>query len=181
MQDRFRQAIADFDNEGVIALLPALVEAHANSLGAGIFDTSSAFNVNVIKVFQQTLAAQLLKIRFVRQMWFLMENRKWKYPEIFNEKTLLHKNYHGKIKNDKYNNMGTDVLMAICVGLRLNLRIIEKIFEKSGNKLNYYKDLDRTYIHILENMPGLSIQDFNSVLEQADIPQLGSTIKIDEN
>ena len=114
-------------------------------------------------------------------LWFLMENRKWKYPEIFNEKTLLHKNYHGKIKNDKYNNMGTDVLMAICVGLRLNLRIIEKIFEKSGNKLNYYKDPDRTYIHILENMPGLSIQDFNSVLEQADIPQLGSTIKIDEN
>jgi len=114
-------------------------------------------------------------------LWFLMENRKWKYPEVFHEKTLLHKNYHGKIKNDKYNNMGTDVLMAICVGLGLNLRIIEKIFQKSSNKLNYYKDPDKTYIHILENMPGLSIQDFNSVLDQAGIPKLGSTLKDDED
>ena len=89
------------------------------------------------------------------------------------------KNYHGKIKNDKYNNMGTEVLMAICVGLRMNLRIVEKIFDKSDNKLNYYQDPDKTYIRILENMPGLSLQDFNGVLKQAGIKELGSTIKDD--
>lgn len=50
-----------------------------------------------------------------------MEKRKWLYPETFNEKTLLHKNYHGKIKNNKYNNMKTNVLMPICVGLKLVL------------------------------------------------------------
>ena len=112
-------------------------------------------------------------------LWYLMENRKWNYPETFNDRTGLHKNYHGKIKKDKYNNMGTEVLMAICVGLRLNLRIIEKIFDKSVNKLNYYQDPDKTYIRILENMPGLSIQDFNGVLKQAGIKELGSTIKDD--
>ena len=37
-------------------------------------------------------------------LWYLMENRKWNYPEAFNEMTGLHKNYHGKIKNNKYNN-----------------------------------------------------------------------------
>lgn len=99
--------------------------------------------------------------------------------ETFNDRTGLHKNYHGKIKNDKYNNMGTEVLMAICVGLRLNLRIVEKIFDKSDNKLNYYQDPDKTYIRILENMPGLSLQDFNGVLKQAGIKELGSTIKDD--
>lgn len=114
-------------------------------------------------------------------LWFLMENRNWKYPEIFNEKTLLHKNYHGKIKNGKYNNMGTDVLMAICVGLKLNLRIIEKIFDKSDNKLNYYQNPDKTYIRILENLPGLSIQDFNSILKQAGLKELGTVIKFDED
>jgi len=30
-------------------------------------------------------------------------------------------------------------------------------------------------------MPGLSIQDFNSVLDQAGIPKLGSTLKDDED
>ena len=71
---------------------------------------------------------------------------------MFNDKNGLHKNHHGKIKNDKYNNMGTDVLMAICVGLKLSLRITEKIFEKSKNKLDYYHDPDKTYIRIMENM-----------------------------
>lgn len=112
-------------------------------------------------------------------LWYLMESRKWNYPETFNDRTCLHKNYHGKIKNDKYNNMGTEVLMAICVGLRLNLRIIEKLFDKSDNKLNYYQDPDKTYIRILENMPGLSLQDFNGILKQAGIKELGSTIKND--
>ena len=77
---------------------------------------------------------------------FLMERRKWAYPETFHDNTGLHKNYHGKIKNDKYNNMGTDVLMAICVGLKLSFRIVEMIFAKSNNKLNYYKDPDKTYM-----------------------------------
>lgn len=113
-------------------------------------------------------------------LWFLMEKRKWNYPETFNEKTLLHKNYHGKIKNDNYNNMGKDVLMAICVGLQLTVRIIDKIFEKSANKLDYYHDPDKTYIHILEMMPGISMQDFNSVVEKMSIKELGSAIKDNE-
>ena len=87
----------------------------------------------------------------------------------------------GKIKNDKYNNMGTDVLMAICVGLKLSLRITEKLFDKSNNKLNYYLDPDKTYIHIMENMPGISLKDFNSICEKAGVKQLGSTIKDDED
>lgn len=30
-------------------------------------------------------------------LWYLMENRKWNYPETFNDRTGLHKNYHGRI------------------------------------------------------------------------------------
>lgn len=112
-------------------------------------------------------------------LWFLMERRKWTYPETFHDNTGLHKNYHGKIKNDKYNNMGTDVLMAICVGLKLSFRIVEMIFAKSNNKLNYYKDPDKTYIRILEFMPGISLQDFNGILQKTGIKELGSTIKDD--
>lgn len=110
-------------------------------------------------------------------LWFLMEKRKWLYPETFNEKTLLHKNYHGKIKNNKYNNMKTNVLMPICVGLKLVLRLTEKVFDKSDNKLNYYNDPDKSYIRIMEFMPGLSIQDFNTILEKQGLAPLGTVSK----
>lgn len=110
-------------------------------------------------------------------LWFLMEKRKWLYPETFNEKTLLHKNYHGKIKNNKYNNMKTNVLMPICVGLQLVLRLTEKVFDKSDNKLNYYNDPDKSYIRIMEFMPGLSIQDFNTILEKQGLAPLGTVSK----
>lgn len=110
-------------------------------------------------------------------LWFLMEKRKWNYPEKFNEETGLHLNYHGKIKNNNYNNMTTKVLMAICVGMRLCSRMTQKLFDKSNNKLNYYNDPDKTYIRIMDTMPGLSIGDFNGVLEQFRLPELGSDIK----
>ena len=76
--------------------------------------------------------------------------------------------------------MGTDVLMAICVGMKLSLRITEKIFEKSKNKLDYYHDPDKTYIRIMENMPGISVQDFISICKRAGVDELGSTIKDNE-
>lgn len=60
-------------------------------------------------------------------LWFLMENRHWTAPSTFMEHTGLHSNYHGKIKNDTYNNMGTDVLMAVCIGLKLRLFLIESV------------------------------------------------------
>lgn len=108
---------------------------------------------------------------------FLMINRGWECPEDFNDKTELHKNYYGKIKNNNSNNMGTQTLMAICIGLKLPLRITEKLFEKSNNKLNYYANPDKTYIHIMESMPGLSLMDFNSILEKLNIQKLETKSK----
>lgn len=110
-------------------------------------------------------------------LWFLMEKRNWSYPAVFNSETGLHKNYHGKIKNNKYNNMTTNVLMAICVGMKLRLRITEMLFSKAKMKLDYYSDPDKTYIRIMEIMPGLSLVEFNSILEQCGVKELGSEIK----
>lgn len=110
-------------------------------------------------------------------LWFLMEKRNWNYPETFSSETGLHKNYHGKIKNNNYNNMTTNVLMAICVGMRLSFRITQKLFGKSQNKLNEFENPDKTYIHIMETMPALSLDDFNGILQKLNIKELGSEIK----
>lgn len=139
--------------------------------------------VNKVTSYDESEEKELMKIlgnpekTLCNALWFLMENRGWKYPEIFNEKTELHRNYHGKIKNDNYNNMSTATLMAICVGLNLSLRLTEKLFKKSNNKLNYYEDPDKTYIRIMEIMPGLDIVNFNEILKELNIKELGSEIK----
>lgn len=110
-------------------------------------------------------------------LWYLMEKKGWKYPEKFSEETHLHPNFHGRIKNNKQNNMNTQTLMAICVGLGLTYRLTEKLFEKSNNKLKPYEDPDMTYIRILETFPKISINDFNSLLNVKGIKELGTEMR----
>jgi len=83
-------------------------------------------------------------------------------PEKFNEETELHKNYHGKIRSNKYNNMGKDVLWPICIGLRYSVRTIQKVFSKSENdNQNAFNILKTEATKVFEkyNIPPESIQD----------------------
>lgn len=107
-------------------------------------------------------------------LWFMFEKRGWKYPKNFCDATHLHSNYFSKIKNNEYNNMGTKVLMPICVGLKLRARLVEKIFDKSDAKLHESKEPDKTYMKILDDMPGLSIDDFNGILRERNLEELGT-------
>jgi hypothetical protein len=112
---------------------------------------------------------------------YLMEKRGWKYPRTFSEETHLHPDYYRRIKKNSYNKMGTAVLLAICVGLQLRLRLIEELFDKkSENKLRDNREPDRTYLRILEEWPRIPIQDFNSILQSKNLQPLGSKGKDDE-
>lgn len=104
----------------------------------------------------------------------LMALQGWKYPRQFEEETRLHKNYFGRIQRDAYNNMGKDKLMALCVGLKLNLYLTVHLFRKAGYVLHRYQDPDRTYLKILEHAPGLPFDDFNGILRQSHLQELGT-------
>lgn len=110
-------------------------------------------------------------------LWYSFRKNDWMLPEKFNEETELHKNYHGKIRNNKYNNMGKDILWPICIGLKYSVRTIQKIFKKSDNKLREFEEPDRLYILILEKMPGISLRDFNCILEKRHMELLGTKMK----
>lgn len=110
-------------------------------------------------------------------LWHSIQKAGWGQGLDLYDNTLVHENYHGRIKKDQYNNMGRDVLMAICVGLKYRSNIVKKVFEKAGIVLNEYSDPDKTYLRIIEMMPGLSIRDFNAILVQAGIKELGSAQK----
>lgn len=110
---------------------------------------------------------------------FIMEDKNWNSPTKFNNKTLLNYDYYSRIKRNSMNNMEKDTLMAICVGLGLKSHIVQKLFdEKSVKKLNRYKEPDRSYIKILDYFPmGLTIDDFNILLEHNNLEPLGSVVR----
>ena len=110
-------------------------------------------------------------------LWYSFKEKGWDLPEQFNNETELHKNYHTKIKNNKYNNMGKGLIWTICVGLKYPVRIIQKVFMKTGYNIQENIDPDRTYINIIELMPGISLRDFNSILRKKNMKELGSEIR----
>lgn len=110
-------------------------------------------------------------------LWYMFEQRKWQYPGKFEEETGLHKNYHNKIKNNNYNNMGKYVLLTIAVALKLRLRMIDHLLDKVGFKLLDFHEPDKTYIQILENFPKISLENFNLILEEANLKHLGSIMR----
>lgn len=106
----------------------------------------------------------------------LFKWRAWN-TSIYVENTLLNRNYYSKILNNKYNDMGVKVLLALCVGLRLNKGLTEKMFTKSKYNLDPYKPQHSAYLHILENTPYLSIEEFNDILTEWGYAPLGSAFR----
>ncbi len=107
-------------------------------------------------------------------LWFLIQKRGWGYPLDFNEHTQIHENYFARIRDNKANNMKSDTIMAICVGLGLRLRLTEKIYSKSEQKLHYYEDPDKTRIRIMETYPCINIKNFNNLLIESNLEPLGT-------
>jgi hypothetical protein len=104
----------------------------------------------------------------------IMEYRKWKYPRTFAEHTHLYDDLFGKIKRNQQNTMNKETLLAICVGLKLKLYHIEGLMQKSNNAFNRFSPPDSIYVNIIERFPGLSIDDFNGLLDSVKVKKLGT-------
>ena len=130
---------------------------------------------DITKEFIQKLSDPFTSL--CQALWFWFENKGLRYPDNFWDATRLHRNYHTDIKNDKKNNMGRDMLMAICVGCKFNLRMTQRVFEKAKVSLYEFREPDKTYITILDRLPGLSIVEFNELLKRKNIKILGTPIK----
>lgn len=107
-------------------------------------------------------------------LWYWFDNHGLKYPENFHDATKLHKNYHTDIKNDAKNDMGKEMLMAICVGCKFDLRMTQRVLGKQHIILDELQEPDRTYITILERLPGIDIDQFNKLLDRQHINRLGT-------
>ena len=107
-------------------------------------------------------------------LWFLIQKRGWIDGLDFNMNTKVHENYYARIRDNKANNMQSDTLWAICVGLGLRLRLTEKIYGKSERKLHYYDEPDKTRIRIMESYPCINIDAYNGLLKASNLAPLGT-------
>ena len=122
-------------------------------------------------------ALVLPRVSLCNCLSLLMVKKKWD-AKMFVERTLLHRNFFSKINNDQCNTMGKETLWAVCVGLGLNYRKIQKLFKKaSGCKLEESASPDKFYIRIIEKAEGISIDDFNEICVRKGIQVLGSQMK----
>ena len=64
--------------------------------------------------------------------------------------------------------------MAICVGCGFDLRMTQRVFNKAKIPLDEFTDPDKTYIWLIDNIPGMDILDFNECLKRANIKELGT-------
>lgn len=111
-------------------------------------------------------------------LWYWFENHGLRYPDNFHDATRLHKNYHTDIKNNAKNDMGKDMLMAICVGCKFDLRMTQRVLGKQNIILDEFQEPDKTYITLLERLPGLDINQFNIILKKRNLKELGSKSNI---
>lgn len=107
-------------------------------------------------------------------IWELLDYRGIRYPKPFSELTGLYDALFNKIQNNKVSTMKKDTLMAIAIGLRLNAYATTTLMQKAGIHLNREIDPDRTYLFMLERIPGISIHDANGILEAKGLDPLGS-------
>ena len=74
--------------------------------------------------------------------------------------------------------MGKDLLMAICVGCKFDLRMTQRVLGKQNIILDEFQEPDKTYISLLERLPGLDINQFNIILKKRNLKELGSKSNI---
>ena len=104
----------------------------------------------------------------------LLEYREIRYPRTFTERTGLYDALFNKIQNDNAQTMKRETIMALAIGLGLNLCATTKLTEKAQIHLNRDMRPDSVYLLMLERFPGISIYEANGILEAHGLEPLGS-------
>lgn len=102
----------------------------------------------------------------------LMERKHWN-STIFKEKTHLDDATHSRIVNNQEKEWSLRTVMAICVGLGLNIMIANKLLAAAGHTLGTSRE-HQLFAFLLTSFEGKSIDECNTFLESMDIEPLGN-------
>lgn len=104
----------------------------------------------------------------------LLKYREIRCPRTFTERTGLYDALFNKIQNDNVQTMGRETIMALAIGLGLNLCATTKLMETAQIHLNRDIRPDSVYLLMLERFPSISIYEANGILEAHGLEPLGS-------
>ena len=103
----------------------------------------------------------------------LMKKRKWN-SSIFKDLTLLDVATYSRIINQEDKKWKFETIVAVCVGLALNLRTAENLLASAGHTFGASKT-HQAYKFLFTEFRGWPIDDCNAFLESLKLTPLGSS------
>ena len=111
---------------------------------------------------------------FGEQVIELLEKDNLDTGKAFSDITLLNTNILSRLKNDPYGKFEFQTVVAICVGLNLDLQKSEQLLASAGLAFKPLDKIHQAYKYILANMPDTDIDTRNEFLSSLSVEPLGS-------
>jgi len=123
----------------------------------------------------EKIALETAVLPFCQRLAAFMEYRKWD-PRRFTLHTGLDSALYSKLKGGKRKRPDMRTFIALCVGLRLPLHIVEDLLRSAGMAFTNSR-VDRAYRYVVMMMNGAGIDECNDFLRLWGVPLLGSFSK----
>ena len=131
-------------------------------------------SLDELAVFEK-IAWDTAVLPFYLRLMAFMDYCNWN-PQRFTKHTHLEGAYYSRLKSGQREKLDIRTAVAIFVGLRLPLHIVDSLLQSAGMAFSNSK-ADRTYRYIIMMMNGADINECNEYLQQEGVPLLGSISK----
>ena len=123
----------------------------------------------------EKIALETAVLPFHMRLEAFMTYRKWTSLR-FTQYTSLDASLYSKLKSGRRKRPDMRTIIAICVGLRLPLHIVEDLLRSAGMAFTNSLE-DRAYRYLIMVMNGATIDECNDFLRTQGVPLLGSFAK----
>lgn len=123
----------------------------------------------------EKIALDTAVLPFSQRLTAYMDYWRWT-PLRFTLHTGLDGSLYSKMRSGRRKRPDMRTIIAICVGLRLPLHLVEDLLRSIGMAFSNSRE-DRAYRYLVMTMNGTTIDECNDFLLAQDVPLLGSFSK----
>jgi DNA-binding Xre family transcriptional regulator len=123
----------------------------------------------------EQIAAATAPLPVCERLMAFMDFRRWN-RQRFTLHTGLDESTYSKLKHNQRKRLDMRTFIAICVGLRLPLPIVEDLLHKAGMAFSNSLE-DQAYRYVILMFNGAGHDACNAFLRRHKIPQLGTFAK----
>ena len=120
----------------------------------------------------ERIASATVHLPICQRLTAFMDHRNWTSLR-FMELAEMGDSTYSRIKNDQLKSLSLRTIIAICVGLRLPLHIVQSLLDSAGLAFGN-SDAGRAYRYVIVEMHGCTIYEANIFLHGQGVPLLGN-------